>query len=229
MNKDTKLAEVVRQYPQLMEIFNDLSIDYCCGGKDSLQQAAAKGNYEVESLLELLERKAQEGEGATEMGLELEAFEALSLEEMVKSLRLTHHRYERELMEEISKDLNKILVVHYPNHKNLLLQVHHLYGLLKMELEEHFAGEEQESFPWMLERDPSKVDAILELEEDHEAAGDLIKEILDATKNLSLPQGACATFERTYRNLRLLFDDIFVHIYKENSIMFPKYRKEMTP
>ena len=64
------------------------------------------------------------------------------------------------------------------------------------------------------------------LEEEHSAAGDLIKEIQKLTENFTLPADACITFERTYKTLEALFDDIFIHIFKENSILFPEYEEQ---
>ena len=50
---------------------------------------------------------------------------------------------------EIDTDLNKILLVHYAHHGVMLTKLHHLFGLLRTDLEEHFAREEKLVFPLM--------------------------------------------------------------------------------
>ncbi|WP_337465218.1 hemerythrin domain-containing protein, partial [Acidaminococcus timonensis] len=57
---------------------------------------------------------------------------------------------------------------------------------------------------------------------DHTQAGDIIKEIETLTDHFTAPADACPTFKRTYSLLEELFNDIFVHIFKENSIVFPE-------
>lgn len=78
---------------------------------------------------------------------------------------------------------------------------------LKADLEEHFAKEEQ-------------------LEDEHTGAGDVIKEIQQLTNNFTPPEDACPTFRHTYATMEALFDDIFIHIFKENSIAFPEYAEQ---
>ena len=40
------------------------------------------------------------------------------------------------------------------------------------------------------------------------------------------PEDACPTFRHTYATMEALFDDIFIHIFKENSIAFPEYAEQ---
>ena len=64
------------------------------------------------------------------------------------------------------------------------------------------------------------------LEADHSAAGDIIKEIEALTDHFTVPADACATFKRTYQLLEEFVNDVFVHIFKENSIVFPEYAEK---
>ena len=69
------------------------------------------------------------------------------------------------------------------------------------------------------------VEKVEDLEADHEKAGDIIKEMIELTNGFSLPEDACRTFTKTYQDLDILTKDIFVHIFKENSILFEKFKK----
>lgn len=133
-------------------------------------------------------------------------------------------------MAETEELLNKILIVHYPHHGKMLTRLHHLYAGLKAELEEHFAKEEQLVFPLMRQHphpDSQTLSLIQDLETEHTGAGDVIKEIQELTDNFTPPADACPTFRHTYVVMEQLFDDIFIHIFKENSIAFSEYAEQV--
>lgn len=132
-------------------------------------------------------------------------------------------------MLELDSLINKIMVVHYENHANQLVELHKLFGNLKTELEEHFVKEEKLIFPLVEDASPSQeiINYINELEADHDAAGEIIKSIQKVTNGFSAPQDACMTYRRTFDLLNDFVEDIFIHIFKENSILFPEYEKKI--
>ena len=147
---------------------------------------------------------------------------------MVDSLVIDHHKRERDLLFEIDPLLNKILSVHFAHHGEELMKLHSLFADLKKELEEHFVKEEEITFPLMLENEsPSQevIKKVEELETDHEEAGDIIKEMIELTDWFNPPEDACRTYVHTFNLLEKLVKDVFIHIFKENSIMFEKYRE----
>jgi regulator of cell morphogenesis and NO signaling len=88
----------------------------------------------------------------------------------------------------------------------------------------HFVQEEEDVFPLMQsEATKEAYDKVVSLESEHEAAGDLIKSLIKATNDFTAPSDGCATYRATYALLKQLVEDIFLHIYKENSILFPMY------
>ncbi len=52
-----KVTDVVKTYPEAVEIFNDFHIDYCCGGKAALEDAIRELGIESKSFIELLNKK----------------------------------------------------------------------------------------------------------------------------------------------------------------------------
>ena len=60
LNKNTTLKEIVKTYPQTIEVLNTLSIDYCCGGDDTIEKAVKENNGNLEEILSLLEEKSSE-------------------------------------------------------------------------------------------------------------------------------------------------------------------------
>lgn len=80
-------------------------------------------------------------------------------------------------------------------------------------------------FPPLMQEEATKVayDKVVLLESEHEAAGELIKSLIKATNDFTSLADGCATFRATYVLIRQLVEDIFLHIYKKNSILFPQY------
>ena len=60
------------------------------------------------------------------------------------------------------------------------------------------------------------------MENEHENAGDIFKEINRLTNNYTPPEGACNTFRALYAKLDEFEQDLHQHIHLENNILFPK-------
>jgi regulator of cell morphogenesis and NO signaling len=226
INETMTLADVVKKYPQTIPYLNELHLDYCCGGHDQIKQLAKDKKVDKEELLDALNKIIEKAPTKTNNTDDLERFRRLSVDEMLTDLEETHHVKERELMAQAEMYLNKILIVHYPHHGEFLTKLHHLYSGLKADLEEHFAKEERLLFP-LMQAHPNpttkEINAVKVLEDEHSSAGEIIKEIQLLTNNFELPDDACPTFAHTYDLIQELFEDIFIHIFKENSIAFPEY------
>lgn len=229
ITKDMTLAQVVKDYPNTIGFLNNLHLDYCCGGHEAISIAIKEKGMDVEKFLKGLNEVAARPTAHTDVHEDIDSFKELSVNDMLDDLEATHHVTDRQLMAETEELLNKILIVHYPHHGEMLTKLHHLYAGLKAELEEHFAKEERFVFPLMRQHphpDKETLDFVKGLEDEHTGAGDIIKEIYQLTDNFTPPADACPTFQRTYQVMESLFDDIFIHIFKENSIAFPEYAEQ---
>lgn len=230
ITRDMTLAEVVKEHPNTIGFLNGLHLDYCCGGHEAIESAIRKKGMDVERFLEEINRVAARPTVQEDVHEDIESFRELKVKEMLDDLEATHHVTDRRLMAETEELLNKILIVHYPHHGELLTRLHHLYSGLKAELEEHFAKEERLVFPLMREHphpEQAVLDEVRALEAEHSGAGDVIKEIYQLTDHFTLPEDACPTFQRTYQVMEALFEDVFIHIFKENSIVFPEYAEQL--
>ena len=230
ITKDMTLAQVVKDHPNTIGFLNNLHLDYCCGGHEAISIAIKEKGMDVEKFLkELNEVAARPTTAHADVHEDIDSFKELSVNDMLDDLEATHHVTDRQLMAETEELLNKILIVHYPHHGEMLTKLHHLYAGLKAELEEHFAKEERLVFPLMRQHphpDKETLDFVKGLEDEHTGAGDIIKEIYQLTDNFTPPADACPTFQRMYQVMESLFDDIFIHIFKENSIAFPEYAEQ---
>ncbi|WP_297281955.1 DUF542 domain-containing protein [uncultured Anaerococcus sp.] len=222
----TKIEEVVKMDNNIINFFNKEKIDFCCNGYKNISDVADEKNIDPNELLEKIKRNIDFNNSTEETVVDLEDFKNLSLEDMIDSLIIDHHNKERDLLFEIDPLLNKILSVHYSNHGQDLMKLHYIFSDLKKELEEHFIKEEKQTFPLMLENKNPSIEIIKkieDLESDHEKAGNLIKEMIDLTDWFTVPEDGCTTYRLTFDLLDKLVKDVFVHIFKENSIMFENY------
>lgn len=227
INSKTKIEEIVKIDSKMMEIFNRNKIDYCCNGHLTIEEVAKEKKMNPDDLIKLVEENIKYGgENQVDEYDNIEEFKSLDIDQMVDSIIKNHHEKERSLLFEIDPNLNKIMLVHYEHHGEELLKLHSLFEDLKKELEEHFVKEEKMTFPLMLEnKNPNQeiIEKVHELETDHEKAGDLIKEMIDLTNWFEIPADGCNTYKFTFNKLETLVKDIFVHIFKENSILFKKF------
>ncbi|HHY25372.1 MAG TPA: DUF542 domain-containing protein [Desulfitobacterium dehalogenans] len=225
INGQTELGELVTFFPAITSRLNDLHIDYCCQGDRSLESAIKEAGLSIDFIAEV---QNAYNNYLAEPDKELPVTE-LSDEELIDLILDTHHLTERALWKELDKQVNLILLVHYEHGKDLMLNVHRSFSELKMELEEHFAKEEKELFPAMLKENKTPEDRaairalIDELEGEHDGAGKIIKRLIKETNDFTPPEYACPTVKAVYQKLHELVDDIFLHIAKENSVLFKRY------
>ncbi|MDX1472124.1 MAG: hemerythrin domain-containing protein, partial [Flavobacteriaceae bacterium] len=131
--------------------------------------------------------------------------------------------------------VQKVAKVHghyYPR----LHQIKNLFIEVSQELEEHLTKEETVLFPFIeemlnektsgsLQSDLSTEDikeCIAMLEEEHERAGNIFKDISILSNNYTPPVDACNTFKALYDLLEEFENDLHIHIHLENNILHPK-------
>ena len=225
IGKETRLGELVTFFPAITTRLNELHIDYCCQGDRTIAEAAQAAGLTASFLTEI---QTAYGDYLARPDRKLPVTE-LSDKELINLILEIHHQPERALWTELDKMINLLLLVHYEHGKDLLLKLHRNFSELRMELEEHFAKEEKELFPAMLRADNSDQDRaaikalIQQLEEEHDAAGVIIKRLIRETDDFTPPDYACPTMRAAYLKLHELADDIFLHIAKENSVLFKRY------
>ncbi|QGU94689.1 iron-sulfur cluster repair di-iron protein [Clostridium bovifaecis] len=225
INENLKLGEVVSIFPASSEIFNGYKVDYCCGGYDTLGQALKEKGLDSDKIIEELNREYNK---FISSNAEYKDWRKEKPSNLIKHILRTHHDFTKKELREIDMLMFKILKVHFTAHKEELLTVHRLFGNLKIELEEHLIKEEEELFPLIEEFEHTKNEKILadirkfikDTEDEHDAAGDILKELERVTGDFKIPKGACTTYKLVYDRIHNLQNDLFIHIYLENSVLF---------
>lgn len=107
-----------------------------------------------------------------------------------------------------------------------------MFNALKEDLLQHTAKEEEDEFPKLLAYDanPSEEglttlrEALIELESEHDTAGELLRQIRKITADFTPPAHACTTYRLTYARLEELESMTFEHVHLENNILFPRFQ-----
>ena len=225
INKNQSLGEIVSIFPGASEIFNRYKIDYCCGGHDTLAAALDEINLDHEKVIEELNN---EYEKFIKTNSEYKDWRKEKPSTLIKHIVETHHEFTKNQLKEIDTLLFKVLKVHFKNHSEELLKVHKYFGTLKTELEEHLIKEEENLFPLIETFEITKEGSVLSeihqviknTEDEHDATGNIIKELEKITRDFNAPEGACTSFKLVYTKLHDLEKDLFIHIYLENSVLF---------
>jgi regulator of cell morphogenesis and NO signaling len=57
---------------------------------------------------------------------------------------------------------------------------------------------------------------------EHDAAGELVRQIRTASNGYRVPEDACTTFRAAYQELEQFEKDLHLHVHLENNILFPR-------
>ncbi len=224
-NVTQSVGEIVAALPGAAEVFEKYKIDFCCGGKKPLSENIDNLKLVESEVLESLETayvKSQEAANRVD-------FREMSPGELIDYIENSHHVFVKRILPEISEYTTAILRAHGLNH-SYLFKVHKLFHNLKTELDQHLIKEEELLFPLLREYDDGndpkvlvKVKTVMsEIEEEHEGAGDVLKELRVITNDYTVPDDGCTTFYKAYELLQELEADLFRHIHLENNILFLK-------
>lgn len=206
-------------------VFEKYGIDYCCGGKTSLAQAAADAGVEVATLLNALRASDEEHAGDDTNWLEV------PLVDLCKHIVAKHHTYLVAELPRLAGLTEKIARVHGENHAELL-EVADVYAAIREDLDQHMVKEERVLFPLVEELAAAKSrpsfhcgsvqNPIGVMEMEHDAVAEGLDRLRKLTNGYVTPEDGCNTYRATMDGLAQFENDLHEHIHKENSVLFPR-------
>ncbi|MCK9207002.1 MAG: iron-sulfur cluster repair di-iron protein [Salinivirgaceae bacterium] len=220
------LGEIVAQDFRTASLFKQADIDFCCGGKKTLQQACSEKEIDTSILVHKLEVLDQEPQN------HVHNFKDWDLGFLSDYIVNTHHKYVLKTLPELVFYTQKIAQVHGEHHPELV-EVAELFNKINTELLEHLKNEEDVLFPAIKQTaaapstDTKRVieSEISRMNGEHEFAGGAMDKINQITKGYKLPNDACNTYSLTFKLLEQFEDDLHIHVHLENNILFPKALK----
>lgn len=206
------LGDIARELPGAAAVFRRYGLDYCCGGSQSLREAADDAGIDA---------------GAVEQ--DLAALAPLPAEAPEEPLPLIdhilvryHETHRRELPELIA--LARRVEERHAGHPQVPRGLAALLEHMAEALEEHMQKEERILFPMMRAGGvPMIMGPIQVMEHEHVEHGEKLRQLEALTRNHTPPADACTSWHALYAGTRKLVDDVMQHIHLENNVLFPQF------
>ncbi len=225
----TTVRSIVTQDFRSAAIFQKYSIDFCCHGNVSLEQACNEQGvalHEVQSELATLSIGKSSG---------FESFDSWELDKLAEYIVQTHHQYIRSAIPTLLTHTQKVANVHGEHHAELI-EIRDIFQGVAEEMIAHMMKEERMLFPYITELAQSArvgrpvrippfqtiQNPIRMMEAEHISVGDGTANIRNLSRHYAIPTDACMTYRVTYQELQAFESDLHKHIHLENNILFPK-------
>lgn len=212
------VADLVQSVPGAARMFEQLGIDYCCRGKQSLRDAVAQTTIPLERVVERLQQADETPPPAP-----------LDAGELCEYIVRHHHSFTRDALRRLEPLANRVTLTHGDKHPELR-RVRLLLAELAHDLEPHMLKEERVLFPYIAALAAGELPTapfahvehplrVMQLDHDH--VGALLHELDALTYGYCPPTGACASYMALYAALEDLQADLHQHIHLENNVLFP--------
>jgi regulator of cell morphogenesis and NO signaling len=225
----SSVGEIVANDFRSAAVFKDAGIDFCCGGKKSIEESCSESGINSLDLIAKLELLAFSSPLPAQNYREWEP--GFLCDYIVN----THHKYVLKSLPELVHYTQKISSVHGERHPELI-EIAELFSQINRELLQHLKNEEDVLFPAIKEvlksgNENAKamiISEISRLSAEHEFAGGAMDKIKVISNNYQLPSDSCNSYKVTFKLLEEFEDDLHIHVHLENNILFPKALKSIS-
>ena len=226
----TTVGQIAAESPNATRELEKIGIDYCCGGSRTLGEACAEAKISVDEVLERLQKATAAPKPDADKN-----WQDQPLADLIAHIQGTHHVFVRGECPRIAALAEKVVGVHGKSHPELA-EVQAVFSGLAGELSVHLMKEEQILFPYIIRLEEASVagepappamfgtvmNPVRMMMQEHDGAGEALREMREATKNYSLPEDACSSYRALYEALQAFEADLHQHIHLENNILFPR-------
>lgn len=230
IDPSTTVRDIAQQLPSSMRVFEELGIDYCCGGTKPLTDACSHAGIPVESVLTKL---GALNEHASEA--DVTPWRQAALSSLIDHIVHTHHSYCRTEIPRVQALLEKVAQVHGARHPELI-PMKLAFGFVGEEMLDHMLKEEQVLFPYIKGLEQANAKGALPpvtvfgsvarpiecMMRDHERAGNEMQQLRESSHGYAVPNDGCITYKALMDALREYEQDLHLHVHLENNILFPK-------
>ena len=229
MKENQIIGELVARDYRTASVFKKYSIDFCCQGNRTIEEACEKKNIDTKKVLEdLVAMMEAKSESTTD-------YQSWPLDLLADYIEKKHHRYVQEKTLEIQPYLDKICKVHGERHPELL-EIKEEFNASAGELAAHMKKEELILFPFIRKMTKAKLEntkveaahfgtvknPIQMMMNEHTVEGNRFRKIEELSNNYTPPLDACNTYRVSFALLKEFEQDLHLHIHLENNILFPR-------
>jgi regulator of cell morphogenesis and NO signaling len=228
MNKT--IRDIALEAPATTRVFEEFKIDYCCGGRRSIEDVCADSGIDPAVLIDRIEAAILNSSGQTDLAHP----EDRSPTDLIDYILTKHHVFTAEEVTRLTPLMAKVASRHGELHPELL-DLQKLFTELADSLVPHMQKEEVVLFPYILQLDAASAglsaapvphfgtveNPIRMLMSEHDTDGERLRKMREITNDYTLPEGACPSYTALFAGLEDLERDLHRHIHLENNVLFP--------
>ncbi|HEX5326760.1 MAG TPA: iron-sulfur cluster repair di-iron protein [Acetobacteraceae bacterium] len=211
---DRTLAEIATSLPGATAVFRRRKLDFCCGGRVGLAEAAAAKGIALPDIEAELRAVVGEPAHTSLPG---------RTEELIDLIEMRYHAAHRHQLPELARLARRVEAVHRDN-PAVPRGLADLLDRMTAELETHMRNEEENLFPMMRRGgDTTIAQSIGTMLAEHDDHGAHLRSLEALTTDFEPPAGACTTWRALYAGGRKFAEDLVEHIHIENNVLFPRF------
>lgn len=227
ISRTRAVGQLVAEHPMRACVLEQYGIDYCCGGKATLEEACRKKNLNVDEILEKLQAvdRKEEQPGVPD-------WTTASLKSLIDHIVTTYHQPLRQELLRVAQLAEKVARVHGDKHPEMI-EVLSIFNRFKAQLELHMQKEEMVLFPGIASMEATGTPQIFGcgggiehpievMNQEHDEAGDALGAMRRLTQDYTPPEDACSSFKVLLYSLAQIESEMHQHVHKENNILFPR-------
>ncbi len=225
------VAELVLENPNLIPAFEQLGIDYCCGGSHSLEDACREAHVSLDQVTD----SVAAGRALSPDAESTRDWSSAPLSELTDHIVERHHGFTRRALAQLEELFVEVSAAHAERHPELG-EIQRVFRGLVQELLQHMNKEERILFPYVAKleealrrRQPAAPapfgtvnNPVRMMMQEHESAAAALREIRKWAADYHLPADACTRWKLLYQGFQELEQDLHRHIHLENNILFPR-------
>jgi len=221
------VGDVVARDLRSAAVFARHGIDFCCGGRRSIEDACREKGISAELVLRELADVEARGDAREDLT-------AVPVERIIERILENHHTYIRRQIPVIQGYLARLAVKkgdRWPELRRIETQ----FTEMAHELLRHMEKEETILFPFIQAMLDAKAQChriprtpfgtiqnpVRMMELEHQQAGSEMWAIRVLTDNFRPPAEACVTWRACYAELEAFERDLHEHVHLENNVLFP--------
>jgi regulator of cell morphogenesis and NO signaling len=229
-NAEDKISDIVRIDYRTADVFKRHSINYCCGGQVSLQEACSLRNLDYGIVAKELEEATRNLRLSNKL-----SFQQWRIDFLVDYISNVHHAYLQQTLPALKAQLNSFVNGHKQKYPEIE-RVEQLFNDLCELLTIHSCHEEEIIFPYIKQIDSAYRrketygnlfvrtlrKPLSNVEREHREIDEILEELRHRTNSYQFPAGACTNYQVIYHKLKELDEDYLQHTYLEHEILFPR-------
>jgi regulator of cell morphogenesis and NO signaling len=213
------LGALATQHSDWRPVMEALGLDFCCGGRQTLDQAAQARGLDPATTAAVLEALPEMKPGKAPDPA------SLTTPELIDHIVSVHHAFVRDELPRLLSLAQKVQAKH-GDHDAAASGIYPALKSVASVLLRHLDDEEVILFPRI--RNASQDNERLSTEvvaafiHDHEEAGDGFHRLRELTGGFQAPEGACTKYRLLVEGLHHFEADLHEHVHLENNVLFSR-------